>query len=229
MCRNIRTLFNFEPPASEQELRAAALQFVRKLSGFSVPSKANEAAFLRAVDRALVQADVVVVDPGETARAAAAASVAEAPGFRAEGNEAVPPTDDGRTRREALARTDAVLGRVAAGLDPDTLLIVVGVTPPERRWAITPVVLVGRGVDHGYLHSPTTHRSALLTLPDVSATILRSLDVARPPAMIGSPLRLRPGPASWTDIRDLDDLLMEMKRELFVADTETRVILRRIH
>lgn len=164
-------------------------------------------AFVRAVDRALDQAEVVVVDPGETARAAAAASVAEAPGFRAEGNEAVPPTDDGRTRREALARTDAVLGRVAAGLDPDTLLIVVGVTPPERRWAITPVVLVGRGVDHGYLHSPTTHRSALLTLPDVSATILRSLDVARPPAMIGSPLRLRPGPASWTDIRDLDDLL----------------------
>ena len=48
MCRNIRTLFNFEPPATEQEVRAAALQFVRKLSGFNVPSRANEAAFEQA-------------------------------------------------------------------------------------------------------------------------------------------------------------------------------------
>jgi hypothetical protein len=50
MCRNIRTLFNFEPPATEQEIRASALQFVRKLSGFTQPSHANEAAFDRAVD-----------------------------------------------------------------------------------------------------------------------------------------------------------------------------------
>lgn len=50
MCRNIRTLFNFEPPASEDEVRAAALQFVRKLSGFNRPSRANQAAFERAVD-----------------------------------------------------------------------------------------------------------------------------------------------------------------------------------
>ena len=49
MCRNIRTLFNFEPPATEVEIRDAALQFVRKLSGFSVPSKANEEAFDKAV------------------------------------------------------------------------------------------------------------------------------------------------------------------------------------
>jgi hypothetical protein len=50
MCRNIRTLFNFEPPATEEEIRASALQFVRKLSGFAKPSRANEAAFSRAVD-----------------------------------------------------------------------------------------------------------------------------------------------------------------------------------
>jgi hypothetical protein len=50
MCRNIRTLFNFEPPATEDEVRASAVQFVRKLSGFTAPSKANEAAFNRAVD-----------------------------------------------------------------------------------------------------------------------------------------------------------------------------------
>ena len=51
MCRNIRTLFNFEPPATEEEIRASALQFVRKLSGFNRPSKANEAAFARAVEK----------------------------------------------------------------------------------------------------------------------------------------------------------------------------------
>ena len=50
MCRNIKTLFNFEPPVTEDEIRAAALQFVRKVSGFNKPSKANEAAFLAAVD-----------------------------------------------------------------------------------------------------------------------------------------------------------------------------------
>jgi hypothetical protein len=50
MCRSIKTLFNFEPPAGDDEVRAASLQFVRKLSGFSKPSKANEAAFLLAVD-----------------------------------------------------------------------------------------------------------------------------------------------------------------------------------
>ena len=49
MCRNIKTLFNFEPPATDDEIRASALQFVRKLSGFNKPSQANEAAFDRAV------------------------------------------------------------------------------------------------------------------------------------------------------------------------------------
>jgi hypothetical protein len=50
MCRNIRPLFNFEPPATDDEIRAAAVQFVRKISGFSRPSQTNEAAFERAVD-----------------------------------------------------------------------------------------------------------------------------------------------------------------------------------
>ena len=50
MCRNIKSLFNFEPPATEEEIRAASLQFVRKVSGFNKPSKANEAAFLAAID-----------------------------------------------------------------------------------------------------------------------------------------------------------------------------------
>ena len=50
MCRNIRTLFNFDPPVTEEEVRAASLQFVRKISGFNTPSRANEAAFYAAVD-----------------------------------------------------------------------------------------------------------------------------------------------------------------------------------
>jgi hypothetical protein len=50
MCRNIRTLFNFDPPATEEEIRAASLQFVRKISGFNAPSRANRAAFDAAVD-----------------------------------------------------------------------------------------------------------------------------------------------------------------------------------
>jgi hypothetical protein len=50
MCRNIKTLFNFDPPATDEEVRAASLQFVRKLSGFTAPSRANEAAFNLAID-----------------------------------------------------------------------------------------------------------------------------------------------------------------------------------
>jgi len=56
MCRNIKTLFNFEPPASDDEIRAASVQFVRKLSGFTNPSKANEAAFNKAVEDVFVVA-----------------------------------------------------------------------------------------------------------------------------------------------------------------------------
>lgn len=60
MCRSIRTLFNFEPPASEAEIRASALQFVRKLSGFTEPSAANRAAFGRAVDEVSAAAEKLI-------------------------------------------------------------------------------------------------------------------------------------------------------------------------
>jgi hypothetical protein len=69
MCRNIKTLFNFEPPATDEEIRAASLQFVRKLSGFNKPSKANEEAFDRAIDevakiaRTLVDSLVTNAEP----------------------------------------------------------------------------------------------------------------------------------------------------------------------
>ena len=60
MCRNIRTLFNFEPPATELEIRDASLQFVRKLSGFNVPSRQNEAAFNQAVEEVARSARVLI-------------------------------------------------------------------------------------------------------------------------------------------------------------------------
>jgi hypothetical protein len=67
MCRSIKTLFNFEPPATELEIRAASLQFVRKLSGFSVPSKANEAAFNEAVEAIAESARVLIASMVTTA------------------------------------------------------------------------------------------------------------------------------------------------------------------
>lgn len=85
VCRNIKTLFNFAPPATEEEIRAASLQFVRKLSGFNRPSRANRAAFDHAVDevaasaRALIEALVTTAEPrdrqieAERARARTAA------------------------------------------------------------------------------------------------------------------------------------------------------------
>jgi len=67
MCRNIRTLFNFEPPATEDEIRAASLQFVRKLSGFNKPSQANEVAFARAVEEVTAAARTLITSLSTTA------------------------------------------------------------------------------------------------------------------------------------------------------------------
>jgi hypothetical protein len=88
MCRNIRTLHNFAPPATEEEIRASALQFVRKLSGFARPSKANEAAFDRAVDEvaraahALLDGLVTAAPPRDRAVEAAKARARAAERYR---------------------------------------------------------------------------------------------------------------------------------------------------
>jgi hypothetical protein len=66
MCRNIRTLYNFDPPATDEEVRAAALQYVRKISGFNKPSQANEEAFARAID-AVAAASIELLDALSTA------------------------------------------------------------------------------------------------------------------------------------------------------------------
>ena len=83
MCRNIKTLFNFEPPATEEEIRASSLQFVRKLSGFNKPSKANEAAFNLAVEQVAESARILVrslvtVAPPRDREAVKAKAMAEA-------------------------------------------------------------------------------------------------------------------------------------------------------
>jgi len=87
MCRNIRTLFNFEPPATEEEVRAASLQFVRKLSGFNSPARVNQAAFDRAVEdvaaaaRALIESLVTHADPRDRETEAARARARSAARF----------------------------------------------------------------------------------------------------------------------------------------------------
>lgn len=87
MCRNIRTLFNFEPAATDSEIRAASLQFVRKISGFNAPSKANEAAFHRAVEetfqvaRRLVDSLVTTAPPRDRVEEAAKARARAAQRF----------------------------------------------------------------------------------------------------------------------------------------------------
>lgn len=89
MCRNIRTLFNFEPPVTDDEIRAASLQFVRKLSGFTKPSKTNEAAFERAIDetaeiaRKLLRALVTTAPPRDREVEAAKARTRAAVRFSA--------------------------------------------------------------------------------------------------------------------------------------------------
>jgi hypothetical protein len=88
MCRNIRTLFNFDPPATDEEIRAASVQFVRKLSGFTKPSQANEAAFEQAIDevsgvaRRLIDSLSTLAPPRDRSVVAARARARAAERFR---------------------------------------------------------------------------------------------------------------------------------------------------
>jgi hypothetical protein len=95
MCRNIKTLFNFEPPATEEEIRASALQFVRKLSGFNHPSKMNEAAFNRAVEQVsdaarLLVGTLVTLAPPKDREVERAKAIAEA--AKRFGGDQAPPS-----------------------------------------------------------------------------------------------------------------------------------------
>ncbi len=152
---------------------------------------ADRASMLAEVDAALESADVVLVDPGDLDRAAEFTPMA-----------ANAVADDVRAR--ALRETDELLSDVVARLEDDTLLVIVSVVPPAREWRLTPTVLWGKGVPHGYLHSPSTRRAGVVTLTDVAPTVLRALDVAVPNGMIGHPFRFRPGDVEVDRFRTLD-------------------------
>ena len=152
---------------------------------------ANDANVLSHLAGALERVDVVLVDPGELDRAAEFEAVASA---------AV--ADEVRAR--ALRETDELLADVVRALPDDALLVVVSVVPPDAEWHLTPTVLHGRNVPHGYLHSPSTRRGGVVTLTDVAPTVLAALDVPVPSGMIGHPLRFRPGPIDVDRFRTLD-------------------------
>ena len=127
---------------------------------------------------ALATADVVLADPGDLDRAADLAGIAPA-GYAAQ------------FRAQTLAATDALLGRVVAEAPPGTLIMVVSTRPPTDEWRLTPLVLNGPGVTHGYVHSPSTRRLGLVTLTDVAPTILAALGAEDHQAegMVGHALR----------------------------------------
>ncbi len=149
--------------------------------------RTSPSGFLLAVQRAVDRADFVVVDPGETDRAYAYAEDATAAQAEV-------------LRTAALARTDRLLGQVEASLPAGALLVVVGITPPESDWALTPMVVHGARVPPGHLHSPSTQRPDLVTLTDLPATILDAFGVPIPDGMIGQPLRYRAGQVRVSDL-----------------------------
>ena len=152
---------------------------------------ADRRQVLAQLERGLATADVVIIDPGDIDRAAEFAPLASV----AVGDEA---------RRRALRTTDDLLAEVVERLPEDGLLVVVSVVPPTREWHLTPTVLFGDDVPHGYLHSPSTRRAGVVTLTDLAPTVLAALGVPEPDGMIGFPLRYRPGDVELDRFRTLD-------------------------
>src|SRR5690606_8339961 len=109
--------------------------------------------------------------------------------------------------RQALYATDLIIGELVPRLDPDTVLIVVGVTPPTSTWQLTPTIIAGAGVEPGRLKSPSTHRRDLVTITDIAPTALSLLGVTDPAPMSGHVLRVRPGSTDLSRMRAFDDML----------------------
>ena len=163
--------------------------------------KVNEDRFVSESLRTVSAADVTVLDPGEMDRVAA---------FQTEVSKARYVT----LRQRATRRTDVLLGRVVAAVPPGTLMLVVGIRPATGTWELTPTVAWGAGVRHGYLHSPSTRRLALVTLTDLAPTMLDAIGVAIPSGMIGHALRyhLVRGPVDISRLRNLNDLSAHRER-----------------
>jgi hypothetical protein len=153
--------------------------------------RADAGAVVAAVRRALADADVVAVDPGDLDRADLYRRVVLDRAAEA-------------ARERALERTDAILGAVRRILPRDALLVVVSVSPPSRAWHLTPVVVAGPGIPHGYVQSPGVRRLGVVTVTDVAPTVLEALGARVPDGMIGSAFRYRPDTPDFGYLRRLD-------------------------
>lgn len=140
----------------------------------------------------LAEADVVAVDPGDLDRLRDSDSV-------------MTPDERDDLRRSALRNLDDLVGALSAELDDDTLLIVAGLTPPTQDWALTPLIASGAGVRHGYLFSPSTQRTGLVTLTDIAPTVLHALEVDVPSGMIGASLTYQAGPVDLDALVEMND------------------------
>jgi hypothetical protein len=172
---------------------------------FAFGRRTDPAAFMQAFDRALGKADVIVADPGDLDRAD------ESLGEFLHGPALV-------ARDRALAATDALLGKVASRLDADTLLIVTGVRPPKGSWQLSPVVISGPGVPHGYVNSPGTHREGVATLFDLAPTILHALHVDYSDDFPGNPVKYQ---ATTPDVGHLETLNRDASYRTDIFDPTT--------
>ncbi|HJR27027.1 MAG TPA: hypothetical protein VJ804_16225, partial [Acidimicrobiales bacterium] len=161
--------------------------------------RVDEAAFVAETVRAMDSAALTILDPGELDRAYAYGSASSEEQYD-------------ELRQAALRRTDALLGAIVDELPPDTMLLVVAVTPPSSTWELTPLVAYGAGVHPGRLVSPSTQRADLVTLTDVSATVLEALGLERPDGMIGRPLEYQDGAADIGGLAAMNDVATGRER-----------------
>lgn len=147
--------------------------------------EADPASVAAAAQQAISLADVVMVDPGDLDRAAAARAI-------------------GEQRSAAIRHTDHILGLVADAADPTTLLIVASLTPAAPGAHVTPIVVVGPSIPHGYVHSPSTKRTAVATVTDLAPTILGAIGRPTPKGMVGQPLRYQKARPDLGMLRTID-------------------------
>ena len=154
--------------------------------------RADRTAVLDAVDAALDDAALVIVDPGDLARAEGAGST----------SLAIPA---GVARARALADTDALLGELLGRVPPDTLVYVVSVAPPGGTFRLTPVFAVGPGVPAGgWITSPSTKRTGLVALTDLAPTVMAALGAPELGSTPGNPLRYEDGPVDVSRLERFD-------------------------
>lgn len=164
---------------------------LNRVPGAPYGVRSSVSRMMAAIEEASASADVVFVDPGDLDRADA---------FRGEASVAA----QARARRAALANTDAILGQVLDWADEDTMVMVVSVAPTGNTFRLTPMVVVGPGVPHGYVVSPSTKRAGLVAITDLAPTILDALGEEVPSDMPGRALEYREDDVDLDLLRDYD-------------------------